>query len=51
VSEDFDMALRLQVGLCSSWETRRILTIAHSSRDTICDGRLILKALSRKVSR
>jgi hypothetical protein len=51
VSEDFDMALRLQVGLCSSREMRRLLTVAHSSRDTPFGGRLILKATSKKVSR
>jgi len=51
VSEDFDMALRLQVGFCPSRETRRLLTFAHSSRDTPFGGRPILKAISRKVSR
>jgi len=51
VSEDFDMALRLQVGLCPSWETLRLLTVAHSSRVTPFGGRPILKAISRKVSR
>ena len=53
VSEDFDMALRLQVSVSSQlggiglsdWHVR------SSSRDTSFVGRPILKAASRKVSR
>ena len=51
VSEDFDMALRLQVGVFRLLESGSILTVLSSSRDTSFGGRLILKAASRKVSR
>jgi hypothetical protein len=53
VSEDFDMALRLQVGgsVYSNWEGVSFLIILSSSRDTSFGGRPILKAGSRKVSR
>ncbi len=52
VSEDFDMALRLQVGfLCIELGVYRFLIVACSSRDTSFGGRPIQKAASRKVSR
>jgi Glycosyl transferase family group 2 len=54
VSEDFDMALRLQVGVLSQLGRHAVFLIAHvrsSSRDTSFGGRPILKAASRKVSR
>ena len=49
VSEDFDMALRLQVGFFLSW-VYRFLIVACSSRDTSFGGRPIQKAALRKVS-
>lgn len=54
VSEDFDMALRLQVGDLSQLGRHAVFLIARvrsSSRDTLSGGRPILKAASRKVSR
>jgi hypothetical protein len=51
VSEDFDMALRLMVGLSLSLAMHRFLTVARSLRDTQFGGRPIRKAASKKVSR
>jgi hypothetical protein len=51
VSEDFDMALRLQVDSCPNWEAIQALIDACSSRDTSFDGRPIPKVDSKKVSR
>jgi hypothetical protein len=54
VSEDFDMALRLQVGVLSQLGKVLVFLIAvfrSSSRDTLFGGRPILKAASREVSR
>jgi hypothetical protein len=54
VSEDFDMALRLQVGVLSWLGKASAFLICHvrsSSRDTLFGRQPILKAASRKVSR
>jgi hypothetical protein len=53
VSEDFDMALRLQVGVLSQFGSIGLsdCQVRSSLRDTLFDGRPILKAASRKVSR
>ena len=53
VSEDFDMALRLQVGVVSVGRGIGLSDchVRSSSRDTLFGGLPILKAASRKVSR
>jgi hypothetical protein len=54
VSEDFDMALRLQVGFFLSCVRRTLVSDPYfpcSSRDTPFGGRPIRKVASRKVSR
>ena len=52
VSEDFDMALRLQVGFLCCIRSASVLTrVSCSSRDTPFGGRPIPRVASRKVSR